>query len=141
MRDSPRSTRSVPFHSRNDVHNACIIGYGMAVVTIGAALVLRVWLEPMLGDRIPFATFFAGVAVTAWFGGLGPCLLAIALGVIASWYFVLEPRYTLALHLPYQLLGLVTFVITGLVIGAFSQRMRSAVRQADLRANEAAESQ
>ena len=61
-------------------------GYCMAVGLTAAALLGRSWLEPFLGDRVPFAFFFLAVAITAWFGGFGPCLLAVALGTLASWY-------------------------------------------------------
>jgi PAS domain S-box-containing protein len=105
-----------------------ISGYVVAVALTAAALGVRLWLEPALTDRIPFATFFAAVALTAWFGGFGPCLAAIVLGSLASWYFVLEPRYTFALHLPYQSLGLSTFIVTGLVMAGFSGQTRAALR-------------
>lgn len=105
-----------------------ISGYIMAVALTAAALGVRLWLDPVLMDRIPFASFFAAVALTAWFGGFGPCLAAIVLGALAVWYFVLEPRHSFALDLPYQTLGLITFALTGLVIAGFSSRTRSALR-------------
>src|SRR5438045_2918679 len=74
------------------------IGYAIALILTGLALAMRFWLEPFLGDRIPFASFFAAVAITAWFAGFGPCLLAVALGAFASWYFVLDPEHVFALH-------------------------------------------
>ena len=103
-------------------------GYLMAVTFVGLALWSRFLLEPYLHNRIPFATFFVAVALTAWFGGYGPCLVAVALGAIASWYFVLDPRYTFTLEEPFQILGLTAFVFTGLVIATFSGRVRSALR-------------
>jgi PAS domain S-box-containing protein len=123
-----------------------VTGYVLAVLITAAALGVRLWLEPLLGDRIPFATFFAALALTAWFGGAGPCLVSIVLSALAAWYFVLEPHKGMAPYLSYQTLGLTTFVLTGLVIAAFSGRMRYALqamhatqREAEHRAHEAEE--
>lgn len=137
----PSATGSQGLRNAPLVQPSPIFGYGMAIVLAVIALLLRLWLQPVLGDRIPFATFFAALALTAWFGGFGPCLLAIALGALGSWYFVLEPRHTFAFHLPYQVVGLVTFVITGLVIAGFSHRMRSAIEESERRAQQAQEGQ
>ena len=101
------------------------IGYAMAFALTGLALATRFWLQPFLNDRIPFATFFAAVAITAWVGGFGPCLLAVALGTFASWYFVLDPQHALALR-PFQIVGVMAFVLTGSIIAAFSGLVRSA---------------
>jgi len=102
-------------------------GYCMAVGLTATALLGRSWLEPFLGDRVPFAFFFLAVAITAWFGGFGPCLLAVALGTLASWYFVLDQRHSFALVHPFQLFGLAAFVLTGVVIASFSGRVRNAL--------------
>ena len=125
------ATARLPLHEwfhPGRFHNSSLFGYGMAVLLTGIALIVRLWLEPVLGDRIPFASFFAGVALTAWFGGFGACLLAVGLGALACRYFVLEPAYSFAITSPFQLLGLVTFIVTGLVIAGFSGGMRSAYR-------------
>src|SRR6185503_2170306 len=114
---------SLPYSPRSPV-----TGYVLAVAITAAALGVRLWLEPLVGDRIPFATFFAALALTAWFGGAGPCLASIVLGALAAWYFVLEPHDGVSPYLSYQSLGLITFVITGLVIAAFSGRMRYALQ-------------
>ena len=103
------------------------LGYVMAVAFIGLALWSRFLLEPVLQGHIPFATFFVAVALTAWFGGFGPCVLAVVLGSLASWYFVLEPRSSWLLLQPFQFLGLSAFIFTGLVIAAFSGQTRAAL--------------
>ena len=81
------STARLPLHEwfhPGRFHNSSLFGYGMAILLTGTALIVRFWLQPVLGDRIPFASFFAAVALTAWFGGFGACLLAVGLGALVS---------------------------------------------------------
>ncbi len=103
-------------------------GYAVAVILVAAALWSRLLLAPALGGRVPFASFFVAVALTAWFGGYGPCLLSVFLGTLASWYFILEPQYSFAAKEPFQVFGIVAFVFTGLAIATFSGQMRRALR-------------
>jgi len=114
-------------------------GYAMAVVLIGLSIWAHILLEPVIHGEIPFALFFVAVALTAWFGGYGPCLLAVALGAITVWYFVLEPRFSFVLTEPFQVLGLAAFVFTGLVIAGFSGRIREALRETDVARRESDE--
>jgi len=109
----------------------------MAFLLVGLALWLRFLLEPLLFDRIPFAFFFVAVALTAWFGGYGPCLFAVFVGTVVCWLFVLEPQYSWRLSEPFQWIGLVTFAFTGLIIAAFSGRTRKALEEGRRRTKEA----
>ncbi len=61
----------------------------VTVVVLGLTLVL----QPYAGDS-PFLFFVAAVALSAWYGGLGPGLVATTLAVMLVEYFLLEPRYT-----------------------------------------------
>jgi PAS domain S-box-containing protein len=64
------------------------LGYGLAVVTVGLALLARLELVSVLGPRHRFPTFFIAVALSAWLGGLGPALLALFLGYVAATWFL-----------------------------------------------------
>ena len=109
----------------------------MAFALVGLALWMRFLLQPWLSDRIPFAFFFVAVALTAWFGGYGPCLLAVFLGTAACWLVVLQPENSWRLEEPFQWIGLVSFAFTGLVIAAFSGRTRKALEESRRRTEEA----
>ncbi len=106
-------------------------GYAAAVGVSAIAVWLRLLLTPVVGDHIPFACAFLAVAVTAWFGGLGPCLVAVVLGAASTWYFVLPPANSWDLPEPYQAIGLAAFVGTGCVIAMFSARTRNALKDTD----------
>ena len=63
-------------------------GYLWAVLFTLAALVLRVWLQPSLGSRFPYATFYLAMVASAYLGGLGPGLVSLAGGALAALYFL-----------------------------------------------------
>ena len=54
-----------------------LLRYGCAVVSVALMTVLRLVLP--FGSRQRFSTFYFAVILTAWYGGLGPSLLAIVL--------------------------------------------------------------
>jgi K+-sensing histidine kinase KdpD len=53
-----------------------VVKYGLALLAVAVALVLRLWLNPFIGLDAPFLTFFLAVMAAAAYGGFGPGLLA-----------------------------------------------------------------
>ena len=69
-----------------------ILPYGIVVVSVMAALGLKVLIEePLIVQETPFLFVFAAVMVSAWYGGFGPGLLATVLAILATDYFFLYP--------------------------------------------------
>jgi K+-sensing histidine kinase KdpD len=68
----------------------------VAFAAVAAAVALRLLLDPVLHDRIPFLTFEAAVVFTAWYAGRGPALAALVGGAAAVSFFFLIPRASLA---------------------------------------------
>lgn len=60
---------------------AVIWQYALAVVSVGAALVITNSLERYTTLRTPF--FFLAIILSAWFGRIGPGLLAVGLSTLA----------------------------------------------------------
>ena len=58
----------------------------MALVAVAIALLLTLSLSPLIKPTV-FPLFFVAVLVTAWYGGLGPGLLATGLAAAAIDYF------------------------------------------------------
>jgi C4-dicarboxylate-specific signal transduction histidine kinase len=63
--------------------------------------------------------------LTAWFGGVGPGLLATVLSGLAFDYYFLSPTYSLAAK-PGEMPRLVVFAVSALFVGALSATQRSA---------------
>src|SRR6185503_15778836 len=66
--------------------------YGFAVLTVAAALFITKSLERYT-DITPL--FYAAIVISAWFGGMGPGLIAVALATVALDYYFVPPLYTL----------------------------------------------
>jgi signal transduction histidine kinase/CheY-like chemotaxis protein len=111
--------------------------YATAVLAVAAALLVRLLLDPLLGDALPSLLFAVAVVVVAWHGGFGPSCLALLLGGLTAAYFFLAPRYDLAASLTGHPVLVAGFLFLGLSIGLFSERLRAARRRAEAHAAEA----
>jgi PAS domain S-box-containing protein len=113
-----------------------LLRYGVALLAVGLALLVQMLLIPWFEtspDATPFLTFFAAVMVAAWFGGLGPGLLATAVSAVLSKYFFFFPQYELQIVSVGAGLRLVVFVLEGILISALVGMMHSARRRAEAR--------
>src|SRR5215204_3230755 len=61
--------------------------YGVAALAVGVVLALKLLLDPWITAESPFLLLAGAVVVSAWFGGLGPGLLATFLGALCANYF------------------------------------------------------
>ncbi|MEO2090069.1 MAG: PAS domain S-box protein, partial [Gemmataceae bacterium] len=103
--------------------------YGTTVAAVAAATAVRWLFDPLLGDRIPYATFFAAVALAAWVGGLRTGLLATGLGAWLAMTFVVPPRQPFALPSGPHLVGLLMYLTVGLTIAGFGEALRAGRRR------------
>jgi len=105
--------------------------YLAALVAIGLSALLRLWLHPVLGDSVPYITFFLGVALAAWVGGFGPAALAVAISIVIAWRWTAPGGSDLP---PYQLAQVVSigvFAATALAIGVITSAMRATAAESE----------
>ena len=69
-----------------------IAAYAIALAALAAALLLRWFLDPWMGDTLPLVTMFGAVAAAVWVGGLAPAALTAIMGYVACAYLFIEPR-------------------------------------------------
>src|SRR5215469_8920174 len=87
---SHRSSGPLPM-----VHLRC---YGLAVLFVGVALTASLLLEH-LHFRVPSALLLLfAVAITSWYAGLGPAILAALLSIISFYYYFVEPVRTVYIY-------------------------------------------
>src|SRR5262245_24445186 len=67
--------------------------YLVSLGTVVLATVLRIGLDPVLGDHHPFTLYFGSVAIAAWYGGFGPAVMAIVLSYFSADWFFITPRF------------------------------------------------
>ncbi|WP_439628310.1 PAS domain S-box protein [Gemmata sp.] len=102
------------------------LDYAAAAVAVVAATLVRLALDPALGDNYPFATYFGAVAVMAWYGQTRPAAVALAASGFVALYLFVPPHHTLALTGPGVLVGMVLFLAVGGVIVAMGHAVRVA---------------
>src|SRR5215203_1763636 len=108
--------------------------YGVAVLVVGAALGIKLLLDPVIPRDVPFLLLFGAVMVSAWYGGLGPGLLTMVLAGLATNYLFLRPQDPLASGA----VPLLAFFVEGTLICLLTGALRTARRRAEASKAEAA---
>src|SRR5713101_4703229 len=101
-----------------------IWGYGIAVLSVTTALIIA-RLPAFHLEAAPVSLFLCAIMFTAWFGGVGPGLLATALSALAFHYYFLPPMHSLTLKTD-EIPRLVIFTVSALFVGALSAAERNA---------------
>lgn len=127
--------------------------YATAILSTGVMIWVRFLLQPWLNEECPFSLFYLSVLLTAWIAGIGPAILAIALGTFAAAHFFILPSASLWVdHLP-DLVQLIIYVFVNCVAiflferaererrlaetrSAENQRLSDDLRRADIRKDE-----
>jgi signal transduction histidine kinase len=109
-----------------------VLRYLVGLVLVALATILRVGMDPVLGEHHPFTLYFAAVAITAWYGGFAPAILATILSYFAADWFFISPR--LQFNWPHdnldEFLALLAFLFSCLAIAFTSKLMREALSRA-----------
>jgi PAS domain S-box-containing protein len=97
-------------------------------------LAFALLLHRPLVELSPFLLFYAAVAVSSWFGGVSPGLLATALGALAADYYLFEPRHSFGMSQPEDLARLLLFVGVGVLIAWLNGQLLQAKALCELEA-------
>jgi PAS domain S-box-containing protein len=105
---------------------SAIFRYGVAVLSVTAALIIAWWMEFAWQSAAHVSLFLCAVMFSAWFGGIRPGLLAIALSVLAFDYYFLAMEIK---QLPRLLIFALSAFFVALLIAA-QRRAAESVRDA-----------
>ncbi len=94
--------------------------YGVAVLSLALTLILSQWMTPHFG--FPGTLFLCAVLLSAWFGGVGPGLLAAMLSTLAFHYNFLHSPGPIHREMP----RLLMFFISNILFALLSAAQRSA---------------
>jgi K+-sensing histidine kinase KdpD len=110
--------------------------YGLAVASIVVALGFHLLLDSLfIHDRflpliLGVAMLCASVVLSAWYGGLGPGILATALAALIADYHFVHPIHSFS-GLSIEATPLVAFVLEGLFVSSLAVALRFARRRAE----------
>src|SRR5438045_2667744 len=85
--------------------------YGVVLLTVAAALLLRWPLWSVLGSDLAFLLFWPAVVFCAWYGGFRAGLMATLLSSLAACYFLLVPHFSFDVAHPAGVFGLAVFAV------------------------------
>lgn len=101
-----------------------IFAYAAVIGSVLLATVVRWLLDPVLGDRLPFITYFLAVLGTTYLGGFRHSMLVAALGLPLAWYFFLPDRGSFRFSSGSDIASLAFYVIVTGAIAAVGGRLR-----------------
>jgi PAS domain S-box-containing protein len=76
--------------AKRKARKGCVQRYGVAIILVLLATVLRFPMQSLLGDTVPFLLYFPAVLGAAWFGGFGPGIAAGILGALAAHFLWMQ---------------------------------------------------
>jgi signal transduction histidine kinase len=100
------------------------MGYAVALLATGLALLVRLGLNPFLGDYVPYITLLPAVAFCAWYCGVGPSILSAALALIGAQYWFIPPAHSLRIVGMAQVIGILLFLSVSSVMLAMGEARR-----------------
>ena len=102
-----------------------------AAVLISLAFIALRWsLASYIGYDAPYAILFVPIALSAFYGGLGPGLASVLTIVALADYFLIPPLYTLGLPDTKAVVSNLLFAVSGLVVCVMGELGRSAIMRA-----------
>jgi K+-sensing histidine kinase KdpD len=100
--------------------------YAFALVCAGAAMALRLVIDPYVAS-IQYVTFFPAVMIAALISGLGAGIFCLALSVVATIFFMMEPRFSFQTEDPRDMLTTLLFILVTLTNVILIAGMRHAI--------------
>src|SRR5262245_35061177 len=98
--------------------------YAFAAAAIVIAGVVAAGLMAVLPLDDPSLVFLAAVLLSAVVGGLGPSIFASILGLLVYDFFFVDPRLTLTVTKPQDLLSLFVFLLVAVLTSNLTSRVR-----------------
>jgi len=109
-----------------------ILRYGFSVVSVGIALGLAFALQYYKFRDVELPVLTVAIALTTWYAGAGPSVLAVLLSAVCFDYFFTEPLYSFTIS-PRDLPYFFIFVAWAAIVASFSavrRRIEEGLRQA-----------
>jgi PAS domain S-box-containing protein len=110
-----------------------LTAYGLAIALTLATLLVRLTLDVGWGHRPLLILFMLPIIVSAYWGGLGPGVLATGVAALTVDFFLIPPLQSLRIEDPRDLVQVLIFVAEGIVIGFLNEALHRARRESERR--------
>jgi PAS domain S-box-containing protein len=111
-------------------HTSPFLRYGVTVLAVGVAFAIKLLLDPLIEQDVPFLLVFGAIMVSAWYGGLGPGLLATVAAGLTTDYFFLDPKGTVS-GFSLETVPLLVFFLEGTLVCLLVEALRAARSRAE----------
>jgi glucose-6-phosphate-specific signal transduction histidine kinase len=101
-----------------------LLRYGFAVLAVGAAFAIKLLLDPLIVQESPFLLILGAIMISAWYGGLGPGLLATVAAGLATDYFSLQPTISFS-EFSLETVPLLVFFLEGTLVCLLSEALHA----------------
>jgi signal transduction histidine kinase len=98
--------------------------YAVALLATVVALLVRLGLNPFLGDYVPYITLFPAIAFCAWYCGVGPSILSVVVALIGAQYWFISQAHSLRIVGMAQVIGILLFLSLSSVLLAMGEARR-----------------
>jgi PAS domain S-box-containing protein len=113
-----------------------VLSYAAALLAVTVAFSARAALAPWLGHQVPFLLFYPAFVVAAWLGGLGPGLLATAVGGAVALFVYRAPAGAVAPTFGASV-SVFNYFLIGTMVSVVCEQLHRARRRAEQCAAEA----
>ena len=108
-----------------------VLRYGVALVAVAAALLLRKALTAYVGETLPtYITFYPAIMVVAVLAGFRSGMFATVLTVIAVDYWIASPKALFFTGTSAEIAGVILFFLMGVFLNVFTELYRRAREKA-----------
>ena len=118
---------------RRKIH---IGSYWLALLSVLFGFLLRLAIDPWLGDQMPYITFIVAVALVGLFADVGPALLSTAFGAVIAYFCFVPPRYQWGFRGVSDAAGFFAYWAAALVIVMLTGARKKAYAHAERRLQE-----
>jgi two-component system sensor histidine kinase KdpD len=92
-------------------------GYLLSIVMIIAVTLLNFLLQGFVNRLSLVYIYLIAIIASALFFGMGPSLFSAAISLLTFDFFFTEPRYSLTMHHPHDIINVVVFFLTSIIVG------------------------
>jgi len=100
-----------------------VLRYGLAAVSVGVALSVAIFAQSQGVQKVEFPLLLIAIAITVWYAGSLPGVLAVVLSGLGFDFFFTEPLHTLYIE-PVDRPVFVVFLLFAFVMAFFAARRR-----------------
>jgi signal transduction histidine kinase/CheY-like chemotaxis protein len=114
--------------SRARIQHA-VLGYLIAIGATAVVTAVRFVIVDTLGNFAPMVSFTVAIVIAAWYGGLGPGLLATALSLVAADYLYVPHRYSFRIDSLSGAVALGVLAFAGVLISLLCESLHGTRRR------------